>query len=289
MAVVAAYAHSVRPSGCTFSVDMVPCAYLRVFEPLDALPIPERERWGRYVADGRGLTVGAAVATESRTAAARLVTRRPPRDDQAALVRRVGQRIHICPLGLTQRHAVALLAFRGAVPEPAASAFVSHDEARAALTAVRRLRRPPHIQEASWQVPLRWFVAFAPDDRHFVNPPEGSAPRLTYLTSARAALRRLDRASGVVEAMVEGSEELVEALAEMLDWLAKFDEDSLVELDYGGLVTFIPAADLATDSSCEELWEAIGNLERGDPDAALAGYESLSDRWQLLRYRCRSN
>ncbi|MDP8960764.1 MAG: hypothetical protein M3N32_03990 [Actinomycetota bacterium] len=268
---------------------MVPCAYLRVFEPLDAFPIPERERWGRYVTDGRGLTVGAAVATESRTAAARLITRRPPREDQAALVRRVGHRIHVCPLTLAQRHAVALLAFRDALPEPAASAFVSRDEARAALHAVRRLRRPAHIQEASWEVPLRWFVAFAPGERHFVNPPEGSAPRLTYLTSARAALRRLRRAIGVVGTMVERSEELVEALNEMLDWFANFDEDSLVELDYGGLVTCIPAADLATDSSCEDLWEAIGNLERGDPDAAVAGYESLSDRWQLLRYRCRSN
>ncbi len=268
---------------------MVPCAYLRVFEPLDAFPILERERWGRYVSDGRGLTVGAALATESRTAAARLVTRRPPREDQAALVRRVGHRIHVCPLGLAQRHAVALLAFREALPEPAASAFVSRDEARAALTAVRRLRRPPHIQEASWEVPLRWFVAFAPSERHFVNPPEGSGPRLTYLTNARSALGRLDRAIGIVEATVEQSEELVEALTDLLEWFASFDEDSLVELDYGSLVTFIPGADLATDSSCEELWEAIGNLERGDPDAALAGYEALSDRWQLLRYRCRSN
>lgn len=268
---------------------MVPCAYLRVFEPLDSFPIPERERWSRYVADGRGLTVGAAVATESRTAAARLITRRPPREEQAALVRRVGRRIHVCPLGLPQRHAVALLAFREALPEPAASAFVSRDEARAALTAVRRLRHPPHIQEASWEVPLRWFAAFAPGERHFVDPPEGGGPRLTYLTSIRAALRRLDRAIGFVEAMVEKSEDLVEPLTDLLDWFANFDEDSLVELDYGGLVAFIPAADLATDSSCEQLWEAIEHLERGDPDAAVAGYEALSDRLQLLRHRCRSN
>lgn len=271
------------------SADMVPCAYLRVFEPLDAFPLAERERWGRYVADGRGLTVGAAVATESRTAATRLITRRPPSEDHAALVRRVGRRIHLCPLELAQRHAVALVAFREALPEPAASAFVSRGEARAALAAVRRLRRPPHIQESGWEVPLRWFVAFAPSERHFVNPPEGSDPRLTYLTSVRAALRRLDRAIGAVEAMVENPEELVDPLRDLLDWFASFDEDSLVELDYGGLVAVIPPADLATDSSCEELWEAIENLERGEADAALAGYETLSARWQLLRHWYRSN
>ncbi|MDQ4129546.1 MAG: hypothetical protein M3133_00895 [Actinomycetota bacterium] len=268
---------------------MVPCAYLRVFEPLDSFPLPERERWGQYVASGRGLTVSAAVATEARTAVARLVTRRPPHDDEAALIRRVGRRIHVCPLGLPQRHAVALLAFREALPESAAGAFVSRDETRAALNTIRRRRRPPHIQEASWEVPLRWFVAFAPRERHFVDPPEGDGPRLTYLTSVRAALCRLDRAIGVLEAMADKPDELVEAVAELLEWLANFDEDSLVELDYGGLVTCIPAADLAIDSSCEQLWEAIEDLERGDPDTALAVYESLNERWQLLRQRCRSN
>jgi hypothetical protein len=41
---------------------MVPCAYLRVFEPLDSFPESERERWGRYVADGHGLSVNAALS-----------------------------------------------------------------------------------------------------------------------------------------------------------------------------------------------------------------------------------
>lgn len=268
---------------------MVPCAYLRVFEPLDAFPAYERERWGRYVADGRGLTVRAALQAESKLAAARLVTRRAPVQREVALVRRVGRRIHVCPLQLAERHAVALLAFQETLPESVVPAFLSRDEARASMAAVERLRRPPHIQESSWEVPLRWFAAFAADERHFVDPPEGLGPRLTYLTQARAALRRLRRVTALVETAIEGGDELSEALADLQEWLASFHEDSLLELDYGGLTRLIPRPDLVIDTSCRELWDAIACLERGETNAAMSGYEALSTRWQMLRQRCQVN
>lgn len=269
---------------------MVPCAYLRIFEPLDALPPAERERWGRYVAEGNGLTVGAAVRTEARLAASRLVTGQPPgAGEPGALVRRVGRRIHVCPLDLPERHAVALVAFREMLPEPAIRAFVSGRETRAAIATVDRLERPPHIQESSWEVPLRWFVAFDPAERHFVDPPEGSGPQLTYLTRAGAALERLDRAVDVVQLTLEDSEEIIDALADLAEWLASFHEDSLVELDYGGLAALIPPGDLATDTSCEEIWEAIQGLERGDAEVAAAGYEAVAGRWGVLRQRYREN
>ncbi len=268
---------------------MVPCAYLRVFEPLDAFPAAERERWSRYVAAGRGVSVGAALETESRTAVVRLITGRPPLAPEAALVRRVGARIHLCPLQLAERQAVALLAFRDIVPEPVIDAFVSAEEAGGALTAVQRLYRPPHIQEASWEVPLLWFVAFGAEERHFVNPPEGRGPRLTYLTVARTALDRLDRAISVIEGNVADGEEMAESLTELVDWLASFDDDSLVELDYGGLAAIISEGELAIDLSCEELWDAIEALERRDAAVAMARYEAVSNRWNGFRSRCRFN
>lgn len=268
---------------------MVPCSYLRVFEPLDALPVSEQERWGRYVADGNGLSVGAAVQTESRIALSRLITGRRPAPSGAALVRRVGRRIHVCPLQLVERHAVALLAFRELVPEPAIDAFVSPVEAREAVRAVERLHRPPHIQESSWEVPLRWFVAFEPDERHFTNPPEGDGPRLSYLTRAAAAMERLDRVIDVLEATIEGADPLVDPLADLIDWIASFADDSILELDYGGLTRLIPDGDLVTDLSCEDLWQVIGDLERGDVGSATAGYEQVAARWQLNRMRYRTN
>lgn len=268
---------------------MVPCAYLRVFEPLDAFPEADRERWGRYVAAGNGLSVRGAASTESRVATARLLTGRQPSGEDAALVRRVGRRMHLCPLQLEERHAVALLAFRDMLPGPAVDAFVSPSEARAAMLAARRLERPPHIMESSWEVPLRWFVAFDPSERRLVDPPEGRGPRVSYLTGLRAALGRLDRAVDVVDGAIEDGDDIVDALADLVDWLTSFDEDSLLELDYGGLNELFSAGDLATDLSCEEIWRSIDCLERGDAVAALAGYEAAVGRWQRMRVHHRTN
>lgn len=268
---------------------MVPCAYLRVFEPLDSFPAADRDRWRRYVADGNGVTVGTALDHEGRRAAARMIDRRSPLDGEAAIVRRVGDRIHVCPIQLAERYAVALLAFRELVPEPAIDAFVSEEEAREAVREVERLYRPPHIQEASWEVPLRWFAAFAPGERHFVDPPEGSGPRLTYLTTVRRAMDRLDRAVGIIEATIEDGDAVVASLTELLDWLASFDDDSLLELDYGGLTGVMSAADLVTDGSCDDVWSALEALERGDVDVATVGYEALTSRWFAMRTRTRLN
>lgn len=268
---------------------MVPCAYLRVFEPLDAFPETERERWGRYVASGRGLTVRAALRAEARYATARLLTGHQPVPDRVALVRRVGRRVHLCPLQLAERHAVALLEFRRMLPEPALDAFVTPGESRSAAVAVQQLERPPHIQASSWEVPLRWFVAFVPSERHLVDPPEGRGPRLTYLTSVAAALDRLERVIDVVETTVEDGDEIVDALADLVDWLASFAEDSILELDYGGLTAVIPGPDLATDDSCAELWDVVEGLERGDALTAVSGYETVAARWQALRSVHRAN
>lgn len=268
---------------------MVPCAYLRVFEPIDALPQPERERWGRYVASGDGLSRQTAARTEAQMAMSRMLTGRRPTPTTAALVRRVGRRIHVCPLQVAERHAVALLDFREQLPDVAADAFVSPEEERSALLAVRQLRRPPHIQASSWEVPLRWFVAFAPEDRHFTDPPEGSGPHLVYLSTVGAALSRLDRVVDTVEASIQDGDEIIDRLGDLVDWLANFDDDSLLELDYGGLTAYVPAADLAMDRSCEELWEIVDGLERGDALGALAGYETVAGRWHRLRERRRMN
>lgn len=268
---------------------MVPCSYLRIFEPLDALPVTEQERWGSYVAEGNGLSVGAALETESRIAISRMITGRRPRPTGAALVRRVGRRTHVCPLQLVERHAVALLAFRELVPEPALDAFVSRGEAHEAVRAVEKLRRPPHIQESSWEVPLRWFVAFEPSERHYTDPPEGAGPRLAYLTRASSALERLDRVIEVLEATIEGADPLVDPLADLIEWIASFDDESILELDYGGLTRLIPDGDLVTDSTCEDLWQVIEDLQRGDVGSATSGYEQVAARWQLNRMRYRAN
>ena len=87
---------------------MVPRTQLKVFTPLEAFPAAERERWAAYVDSGLGLTRN-QVAAEEETASVRLLLGRAPHGHDAALVRRAGRRILVCPLQLDLRAAVALV------------------------------------------------------------------------------------------------------------------------------------------------------------------------------------
>lgn len=262
---------------------MVPCAHLRAFEPLDAFPAAERERWTRYVSDGQGMTRPQALETEDEVSTTRLLHGRGYSGEEAALVRRVGQRIHVCPLQLDLRAATALDEFRRRIPEVVADAFLPDPRTRRDLERLARSGRQPHTLDAPWALPLHWFVAFDPDDRHLVDAPEGRGQRVVHLTSADQAIERLNRAIGIVEATLEDGEDVLAALADVAAWLDGFDERSIIELDYGGITRLLDPSDLASDRTCEDIWKALDSLGQGDLLGAAAYYGVARSRWSPLR------
>jgi hypothetical protein len=263
----------------------VPRAQLKVFSPLDAFPPPERERWRSYVEDGRGLTRREVVAAESGATVTRLVTGRSRLGPEAAIVRRMGKRTLICPLQLELRAAVALASFRRAVPPTAFEAFVPFGSTLGRLEQLASSGRAPHVLDEPFAVPLHWFVAFAPRERRFTDPPEGSGARLVYLTSVDRAQDRLERALDVVESTVEDGEDVLAALADVAAWLDAFEPTSLLELDYGGVAGTVPTDVLRDDHTCEELWTAIDALAAGDLLGAAAAYGVARARWTDHRAR----
>jgi hypothetical protein len=261
---------------------MVPCAHLRAFEPLDAFSPRERERWGRYVSDG-GLSSSEVARTEDAVRVARLLTGRLASGDDAALVRRAGGRVHVCPLQLDLRAAAALQEFRRTMPDQVVDSFLPDEPSRQALDRLAMSGQAPHILDAPWAVPLPWFVAFEPDDRRVLDPPEGRGPRVIHLTTADQAAERLARVIAVVESTIEDGEDVLAALAEVATWVDSFDPRSLIELDYGGLSTLFSATELRVDRTCADLWEAVEGLASGDVLAAAAAYGVARSRWTTLR------
>lgn len=264
---------------------MVPCAHLRAFEPLDAFPGRERERWSGYVSSGGGLSGTEAVRAEVEVATARMLTGRSSGRGEEALVRRIGARIHVCPLQLELRAAVALAEFRRQVPESLLEAFLPDRAARNRLDRLAMSGQTPHTRDAAWLVPLAWFVAFEPDERRVLDPPEGRGPRVVHLTTAAQAAERLVRAITVVEAGLEDGEEVLLSLAEVATWVDGFDPRSVIELDYGGVAALLEPAALVTDRTCADLWEAIEHLEAGDLLGAAAAYGVARSRWTGLHQR----
>lgn len=262
---------------------MTPCAFLRVYVPLEELRPHERARWQHYVDAGRGVGRRSAIALEARTARRSLIAGPGWPGDGGALVRRVGSQVHVCPLDLQLRAARAFAEFRTDVPAVAVDAFAPQPGMFRMLEEVRpSRRRPAHIIASSWVVPLVWFVLFDPDDRRLHNPPEGRGARLVYLTSAEAADIRLQRALDVVAATVD-DEELLDDLADLGAWVEEWPGDSIVELDYGALTERFALEQLERDVTCEDVWEAIDRLEEGDAFGAAAAYGSARTRWTGLR------
>jgi hypothetical protein len=259
---------------------MVPTAQLKVFAPLTSFPPRERERWSAYVSAGRGMTRTEVEGAEADLAAARLIGGGSPLGQDAALVRRAGDRVLVCPLQLELRAAHAFAAFRRTVPDVVVDQFVPDGG---------QVGEPggtaPHILDEPWAVPLHWFVAFAPDERRLHDPPEGRGPRLRYLTTVGQAVLRLEHAIEVVESTVEDGDEVLLAFAELAAWLDAFVDDAVVELDYGRVASLVPPDALRADRTCAELADALDALAAGDLLAAAAIYGACRARWSHQRAR----
>jgi len=65
-------------------------------------------------------------------------------------------------------------------------------------------------------------------------------------------------------------------------WLEEFHQDSLVELDYGGLVHLLDDGALRADQSVAEVSAAINALISGEPEMAIAMYGRVTRRWRAL-------
>ena len=174
-----------------------------------------------------------------------------------------------------------LLAFHNTYGEIGGDLIVPESTARRAGRELQRLyeKRPAersHILTAPWHVPLRWFSAFDSSEREIVQAPDHL--RLRYRTLLTLASQRIERALiALKEAGFNGS--VTDDLEELAEWLDDFPEDSMVELDYGGVARLFPDGDLVLDESAGDIWASIEALETGDMEAAMGRYASMASRW----------
>jgi hypothetical protein len=93
----------------------------------------------------------------------------------------------------------------------------------------------------------------------------------------------------VLGAFGEGS---VEAEIEhLLEWLEMFHQQSLVELDYGGLAGYLDLgmklageeSGIEADTSVEDVLLSLSGLAAGDGQMAGQGYERLVSRWRVVQ------
>jgi hypothetical protein len=98
---------------------------------------------------------------------------------------------------------------------------------------------------------------------------------------ALGAFRRagLPQAAGLAD---DATPRVVAELEQIGCWLEEFHPDSLVELDYGGLVHLLDDGALRADQSVAEVSAVVSALLSGEPEMAIAMYGRVTRRWRAL-------
>jgi len=259
-------------------------SYLRAYEPLAAFPAPERRRWERYVASGAVPDRASGLREEQRAAVVAAIGVPPDNEVEHAYVHRLDGMTYVCPWRTRVRAWEAMTEFRRSMPDEIADAFFPKQAAEVAERELARWRSTEpelksHIVSETWQVPLKWFLAFEGEERRLVLSAERS---LSYLTTMSNARRRVARSLAILRRTIE-DQPIVEGVEELADWLEEYHPRSLVELDYGGLVHLMDDAALEADESARDVAAALAALGAGDETAAADAYARVSARMKVLQ------
>lgn len=258
-------------------------ASLRIYEPLSAFEPVDRIRWQNIDAsiDSR--------KAEQALALRRLVFPEPPavRPDGAHVLDIDGIR-YVSPWSTATRCWAALDDFKDSLPSSITPFFIPPSLEEVITTGVDLLEdRVPHIITENWVIPPRWFSIFTPDER--VRGEDEDGPYcFARTTMSQARERALNSHEIVLGAFGQGPVE--QEIENMVDWLELFHPESLVELDYGGLASYLDAAlraqgraGISEDSSIEDVAFSLSGLSAGDGAIAGQGYERLVSRWRAVQ------
>lgn len=262
---------------------MIPCAYLRIFQPLEAFPAEEQAKWERYIVEG-GWSRPARPLYRQHVTGRRLGFLVPAEREDAE-VRMIDGAYFVCPSRTRLRVLAGLLSFREVEPIEGAEFFVSDADARRAQRELVRMRRRDpgavsFLMQSPWHVPIRWFALVDDDERRLVER-GGGGHRLLYRATTRNAIRRAERAVTVLRRSELGS--VADAIVELIEWMSAFDHRSLLELDYDGLCDLLTWDELDDDHSAREVLEAIEALESGELSRSADVYQQVAGRWAEIR------
>lgn len=275
-------------------------AYLRVYEPLTAFGEAERRVWAEY-AESRDRPRRATALDAEHGESVRRLLGMPPHPAPAqespnAYLRRVEDRLYVCPWQSRLRSWLAFSRFRGSTPVKLMDRFVPKAISEQTADDFDRFKRGgsasilrTYIRTTTWHVPAAWFVPFDGNERWLVlgtaskgqDVTTTTGRNLIYVTSMAQARRRTARALQVLRKHVGEAATSLE-VEDVARWLEEFHPHSLVELDYGGLVHLMDDDALQADQSVAELAAALTGLDTGQEELAYAMYQRVILRWKSM-------
>ena len=255
-------------------------ASLRVYEPLEAFSAIEQLRWSEISMDQH------TGHQEQSLALSRVIRPEPPvsRIDGAHIIEHEGQR-YVAPWSTALRTWAALSNFKESLPATVTPYFLPEAIEEVLISGIEESEigfdKAPHILTETWVIPPRWFTLFSPEERLRGDSPDG--PFTIVRTSLLNARKRSQIAyAAVINAFGDG--DVAEEMKTLVDWLEIFHPSSIVELDYGGLASYLALAEggIESDTSLEDIQRSLAGLISGDGQEAGVGYSQLVSRWRKV-------
>jgi len=257
-------------------------ASLRVYEPITAFNPDYQARWNQIT--GTSPTRW----DEQKKSLRRTVVTEPPalKPDGAHVLEHEGKR-YIAPWSTAVRCWVALDDFKSSLPATLTKFFLTQKIVDAITVNSEVVEdKVSHIITATWSIPPRWFALFETSDRLRGRNDDGAFTILrTSILNARQ--RCLFARQTVLNAFGNGPIE--QEIADLQQWLGIFNNQSIVECDYGGLAVYLEKSlvengepGLNADTSIEDVAKSLAGLAAGDGALAGQGYERLVTRWRRV-------
>ena len=266
---------------------MIPCAYLRVYRPLDSFDERERADWERYILSG-GYRAARPVYREESIGEGRFGLLSSAGEEHAD-IRLVDGRYFVCPWQTRLRVLAGILSFRESAPAEIVDAFVPESQARRAARELARLKRRapsavPSMLQSPWHVPVRWFVLVEDAERKLVESAGADPFRMYYWTPVRLAIKRAERTAYALRRT--DLDPLARPVRELGQWLTAHHHRSMLELDYGSLSGMFAWDELDNDHSARDIQDAIQALSgTGGMARAAELYQTVPTRWAEARGR----
>jgi hypothetical protein len=257
-------------------------ASLRVYEPIDSFEIADQLRWTK-------LDITSPTRWDEQFRSLKRSISSEPANlklDGAHLFEYEGKR-YVAPWSTAARCWAALEDFKYSLPTSVVKFFIPQSMEDSITSTIDIIEdKVSHILTSTWSIPPRWFALFTPDERlRGVNEDGHFTILRTAISNAKSRCKFTHQAvlGAFGQGIVEGE------VAELLAWLEIFDGKSIVELDYGGLATYLNnqlvnsgEVGLDADTSVEDVTSSVAGLASGDGALAGRGYERLVSLWRRV-------
>lgn len=257
-------------------------ASLRMYEPIESFPLIDKQKWIHFS------KTPSSTGLEQKQALIRLIKSEPPHtnSDGAYFLEHKGEN-YVAPWSTTFRCWRALEDFKYTLPHSVREYFFSkHLEQLIKVSIIDTQDAIPYILTSTWSIPPRWFALFRPEERL-----RGENQYGPYTILRTAVHNAINRAKFTHQAVVGafGKGPVEREIVDLIYWLEIFDNLSIVELDYGGLASYLNDSlimsgepGISADSSIEDVNTSIAGLASGDSLLAGKGYERLVSRWRRV-------